>query len=262
MSFGPAVEAWRDLVTELAGEVPVEFVLAWMAPESAGNICARGAYSGSHVKEAGLAQTYFETASTRVHGVTSGELRAMCAGISQQLARPPTDDERRMHAQLAVDTIADHRAIADDRLAAAGVSWGEVDCWRLTKLAFALPCIPKYLPHLAQQGEDVGSWEAFRAVVTTQTLDGARALDAATACSGANYYTHWNHYFDVSEACAAGIALDGVATGTVLDDVLETIADTVQGLVGPEVGELVLLLLVPGAALVYGLLARGLRMPV
>jgi hypothetical protein len=65
-AYGPAVnygnasvEAWRDLITANAGTLPVEFLLAWLGPESNGNPC-----SWTSRSEAGIAQLDPENATS------------------------------------------------------------------------------------------------------------------------------------------------------------------------------------------------------
>src|SRR5205823_13668895 len=63
-AFAPAparpygVESWRPLVTEMAGDIPVEVLLRWIKHESGGNPCSTGKIVNGASIENGLFQLY------------------------------------------------------------------------------------------------------------------------------------------------------------------------------------------------------------
>src|SRR5438105_4912346 len=52
------VESWRPLVTEMAGDIPIEVLLRWIKHESGGNPCATGKIVNGASIENGLFQLY------------------------------------------------------------------------------------------------------------------------------------------------------------------------------------------------------------
>ncbi len=150
--FPPLIEQWRPWFERADAAIahgnpfpdpfPIDLALKWCALESGGNACATGKIVGDHVVEAGLAQTYFETPTTRVLGITSAELRALCPceGTSQN-GGVLTDHARQIHAQVAIGDMHSHRDRARARLAKAGVAVNEQtkDFACFVKLVHALP---------------------------------------------------------------------------------------------------------------------------
>jgi hypothetical protein len=148
----PAVEAWRDLVTEMAGTMPVEWLLAWIAYESGGYPCEltylgeAGIYQlmpGDNMTVAGTTPALQHpvppcAAGTGGHTVTRADL---------------TDDQAReqVRAGLAYADYCRKRARA--LLDKFGYDWPESDWsfWALAKQVFNLPGA---IPAMLQAGID------------------------------------------------------------------------------------------------------------
>lgn len=144
-TFPAAVEAWRPLVEEYAGDMPVNFLLACVRFESFGNPCALGKAG----VEAGLFQLYFPDDAR--FGATFQQLRAGCSGA--KLTRTLTDDERVRQVRTGCVMETSHRTKARNQVASNGLSWTEdtVDFWKLVKIQHGLPAVPKsFLPAYAR----------------------------------------------------------------------------------------------------------------
>lgn len=164
MAFAWAVEKWRpwvDRVQQLdLDPFPADLVLKWFELESGGNECSQG-FAG---KEAGLAQTYFDTPSTVKFGVTFDVLRRKCSGGTR--TQDLTDDDRLLHARVGVATCKEARGKARAKLSAVGVAWSEssFDFWAFVKLDHALPAVYAMLGPAKKAGA-AGSWSDFRGYV-------------------------------------------------------------------------------------------------
>jgi hypothetical protein len=152
--FNALVESWRPVMEERRGDVPIEFLLSWLAHESGGNACSTG-FAGQQFPdgqfkfEAGIGQAFFQASTrealnskTTFGGVTLAELRVGCNG--QTLTRPLTADEKEPHVVAFLGEVNSQRAKTRDQLDAAGISWPEEteDFWMAVKLQHNLPCIP------------------------------------------------------------------------------------------------------------------------
>lgn len=192
--FPPLIEQWRVWFEraqaadtdpdDVKDPFPIQRSLKWAALESGGNACATGRIQGDHVMEAGLAQTYFDTPTTRVFGITSAELRALCPceGVSQH-GGTPSDHAKQIHTEIALKDMRSHRARARARLAKAGVTWDEggLDFWCAVKLVHALPGLFSYLAHAKDAAGGTVTWALFKGYVQTRTQAELAAVDAGTA---------------------------------------------------------------------------------
>jgi hypothetical protein len=152
------VESWRPLVTEMAGDIPVEVLLRWIKRESGGNPCATGApaKTGSGSIENGLFQLYSPDDD---HLATPAQLHGLfCRG--QTCIRDLTLEEARIQVASGIAYVRICRERARAQLKQAGVTWDETgrDFWSLVKMQHNLPSIPKqYIPKLRPP-----SWSEFK----------------------------------------------------------------------------------------------------
>lgn len=136
----PAVEAWRDLVEKHAGDLPVEFLLAWIGWESGGDPCSWTSY-----QEAGIFQlmppdnlAQAGTTMAMMHpvppcGAGSGSPRGSRAQLSDDVA-----DEQ---VRAGVQYVNYCREYVRQKLAQFNYNWDESDYgfWALVKMVHALP---------------------------------------------------------------------------------------------------------------------------
>ena len=152
------VESWRPLVTEMAGDIPVEVLLRWIKRESGGNPCATGApaKTGGGSIENGLFQLYSPDDD---HLATPAQLHgSFCSG--QNYIRDLTLDEARIQVASGIAYVGSCRERARAQLKQAGVTWNEAgsDFWSLVKMQHNLPSVPKqYIPQLRPS-----SWADFK----------------------------------------------------------------------------------------------------
>lgn len=150
------VESWRPLVSEMAGDIPVEVLLRWIKHESGGNPCATGKLVDGVSIENGLFQLYSPDDD---HIATPAQLHgSFCSG--QACTRDLTLDEARIQVASGIAYVRICRTRARTQLAQAGVEWDETgsDFWSLVKMQHNLPSIPKvYIPKLRPS-----SWDEFK----------------------------------------------------------------------------------------------------
>lgn len=183
-TFSQTVEAWRPLVMQHGSDMPIDFLLAWIAHESGGRPCSIGAcgdaagttvkcsYAGAqYVKEIGLFQLYFSTptsTSPLTGGATYPELRAYCSGLGQTQTRALTSAEQIRQINSGLNYVRYERDKTRNQLAVVGVDWGSSkDFWKMVKLQHGLPSIPKaYLPKFKEKyGRGPTSWTEFVSIV-------------------------------------------------------------------------------------------------
>jgi hypothetical protein len=152
------VESWRPLVTEMAGDIPVEVLLRWIKHESGGNPCSTGApaKTGGGSIENGIFQLYSPDDD---HLATPAQLHgSFCSG--QTCTRDLTLDEARIQVASGIAYVRICRDRARAQLKQAGVTWDEAgtDFWSLVKMQHNLPSVPKqYIPKLRPS-----SWSEFK----------------------------------------------------------------------------------------------------
>lgn len=157
-SFRPSVEQWRPLMQRLAGDLPVDFLMAFIDEESGGNPCSLGIPN----VEAGIFQT-FHPPDDRF-GATFGQLRAACSG--PVLFRQMEPDEQELQVSSGVGLVRDLRNRARAALAAVGATWPEAttDFWNFVKLGHGLPAMQTDL--MRQMASSLGhaprTWNEFR----------------------------------------------------------------------------------------------------
>jgi hypothetical protein len=155
------VESWRPLVTEMAGDIPVEVLLRWIKRESGGNPCATGApaKSGGGSIENGIFQLYSPDDD---RFATPAQLNgAFCSG--QTCIRDLTLEEARIQVASGIAQVTSLRNLARAHLKAAGAVWqeGGSDFWSLVKMEHNIPVTCRdYLKTLRP-----ASWSEFKAGV-------------------------------------------------------------------------------------------------
>ena len=154
-SWPESVDQWRDLVNKYAGGIPVDFLLAWISRESAGNPCS---YTSLH--ESGIFQL-MPPDNTNQGGTTEAALRAACVGSTQTLARPLTDDENDEQVRSGVQYVNYARGVVHTVLP----DWDESDpdFWRMVKMVHVAPA------RVLQYGPGSSSWSDFVARASGST---------------------------------------------------------------------------------------------
>jgi hypothetical protein len=151
------VESWRPLVTEMAGDIPVEVLLRWIKHESGGNPCSTGKIVNGASIENGLFQLYSPDDD---HFATPAQLHgSFCSG--QNCIRDLTLEEARIQVASGIAYVRLCRERARAQLKKGGVSWDETgrDFWSLVKMQHNLPSVPQtYIPKLRP-----ASWSDFKA---------------------------------------------------------------------------------------------------
>ncbi len=169
VTFDAATEKWRDLVTRYAGDLPINFLLAWIQYESSGNPC-----DYTYLHESGIFQL-MPPDNTNIGGTSEAALRAACSGSSNQATRPLTDDERKEQVVSGIKYVNWARGVAHSKLDAAGVTWDEStpDFWMMVKQVFNLPGpIAGWLSNAtAQLGHPPATWGEMRSTITESSRD-------------------------------------------------------------------------------------------
>lgn len=164
MNFPVTVELWRPLVQRYAGDIPVDFLLAWIQKESNGNSC-----SWTKLREAGIFQLMAGD-NQRDGGTTEAALRAGCVGTTQQLSRSLSDAEANEQVRSGVQYVRFARDQTRKKLAAVGAKWDESasDFWRLVKWHHVAPAYTsRWLTAAASElGRPPANWAEFRRMAT------------------------------------------------------------------------------------------------
>jgi hypothetical protein len=138
--YGPAVnwgnqsvEDWRPLITKNAGTLPVDFLMAWLGPESNGNPC-----SWTSKSEAGIFQLDPENASNA--GTSTAEQHPVppCATGAETYSSfaALTDDQAQVQVSAGINYVNGCVAYTDAELAKYGYSIGagSADYWSFVKM--------------------------------------------------------------------------------------------------------------------------------
>lgn len=119
-TFPLTVEIWDSLLNKYRGDLPVNFLKAWMTRESNGNPC-----SWTSLREAGIFQL-MQGSNQSVAGTSEAALRAACQPApSQSVARPLTAAEAEEQVRSGVAYVNWARNYARAALARAGANWSE-----------------------------------------------------------------------------------------------------------------------------------------
>ena len=131
--FDASVERWRSRVAAAAGDLPVDFLLAWIQRESDGNPCS---YTSMH--ESGIFQL-MPPDNMITGGTTEAALRPACSG--QSATRSFTNAELDEQVRSGIRYVRAMRDVVRKKLAKTGVNWSESspDFWRVVKLQHAYP---------------------------------------------------------------------------------------------------------------------------
>lgn len=163
MAWATSVEKWRPLVAKHNNNLPIEFLLAWIAKESGGNPASLGA-----ITEVGIFQIDMQD-GPRYGGTLESLHRNFAAPSSQTLLRPLTDAEKVLQVTTGVAMVADYRDRSRARLAEVYANWpeGSSDFWSLVKWHHNLPAYTKPLlrDYVAANGAPPGTFDAWAAWV-------------------------------------------------------------------------------------------------
>lgn len=141
-----AVEAWRDDVAAQAGDLPHEFLMAWIAYESGGNPCEWTKYA-----EAGIFQLMPPDNIARAGTTMAAQhpVPPCAAGAGSSAGRSSlTDDQAYEQVRAGIAYVNYCRTVAHALLDKYGYTWSESDWsfWATVKMVFNLPgAIPKLL---------------------------------------------------------------------------------------------------------------------
>lgn len=208
----PAVQAWKDLVTQYGADLDsraVERLLTWIGIESCGNPCSldstrHEALLSGYVPDVGPMQLFFSSADAQIGGYTSAQLRTGCVGVSQ-IASNVTAAQRDTLMSVSIAWFRDRKSTIDSFLSSQGVNWSERDRWRYYKLlSHGLPALGYCAMYtvVAALGRGPTDWDEFRSTwdgLSLSTLQAAAADQSqenrCTACLGARYLwsTAWHN---------------------------------------------------------------------
>jgi hypothetical protein len=168
-------EAWRPLLTQYAGDIPVDALVAWIDEESGGNPCSLGMIENGVDIECGIFQL-MSPDNTNDGGTTCAALRASCAGpASASQARGLTDDERILQVTSGLRYVQVQRAAARQALASVRATWPENsgDFWALVKSRHGAPAVASdLLPAVAAKlGHAPSNWSEFVNTYTTMSAN-------------------------------------------------------------------------------------------
>lgn len=160
-TFRPSTEQWRPLVARMAGDLPVDFLMAFIDEESGGNVCSLGIPG----VEAGLFQTFHPSDDRQ--GATFSQLRTACSGSS--LVRELTSDEAQLQVQVGMNKVRELRERARATLRAVGATWLEAstDFWKWVKLGHGLPAMQADLMRQisGSLGRAPRTWDEYKDLV-------------------------------------------------------------------------------------------------
>jgi hypothetical protein len=133
MAFAAAVERWRPAVVKYAADWPTDYLLAWIARESGGGASHGGWHTS--LDERGVLQ---------VHPATAKDLGFTAEEWSYLSLFPGEEGfELDKHFRISAKVLPYYRRLADQRLAANGVSWSGRDYYTFAKLLHGLPVIAR-----------------------------------------------------------------------------------------------------------------------
>ncbi len=175
--FHPEVEVWRPVLEQECGEIDVDFCLAWLQRESDGQVCSTGLKTPDGFnKEAGIFQLFFEHPGDVQFGTTSEQQLAACRAGRRQFHQL-TDEDKRIQVRPGIAMIRKFRERALSELHDAGLTWGNQDVYRLTKMHHALPALTRaFIVKLKPS-----SFADYRARVTAMSFHEVEAISPAAA---------------------------------------------------------------------------------
>lgn len=184
------VESWRGIVSEKAGNIPVNFILKWIQVESDGNPCATGGHmaNSTDVKETGLFQFYYPDDYIKL-GLDTNHLRAYCgAKASQTCTRMLSGDEINYQIDAGLHYINLCRDKATHDLANVGASWSGTDYWMMVKMQHNSPALSS--PGLGRVyrilGKAPDNWRQYRDTVMANKSTWPAGYDSSTVAQVLN----------------------------------------------------------------------------
>jgi hypothetical protein len=210
VTFPARVEAWRPLLAQYAGDIPVDFLLAWVQRESNGNVC-----SYTRLRESGIFQL-MPPDNTNAGGTTEAALRTSCIGNTQLRLRPATPAENTLQVTSGIRYVEYARARTRAKLAAAGATWSESspDFWMAVKLYHALPSALNYLQTYTKiYGRPPRNWAEFTSVIPSADTRSLAWLENARWVGSFGLPTQGPITADPNEAAMTGdeVFLVGIA---------------------------------------------------
>lgn len=208
-----SVMRWRDLADQMRGDIPLEFILAWIRRESGGNQCAIGETGatdpGGQVLESGLFQLWSPD-NIKLAGTTVAKMRVGCGPVSSNRAtseaiiRNLTPDEAKEHMRAGIQYINHCRGVAASRLGKAGVTWprDSQDFWSAVKLVHALPGLLNPGQVAKKLGRPPKDWPEFKTVVLALDFS---AFDKGTARYKSQFMKILDNAEDVGGAVKTGV---------------------------------------------------------
>lgn len=193
-TFRASTEAWRDLVSSQAGDIPINFLMCWIDVESGGNPCDYETGAGS--PEVGIFQLMSPDNLARA-GTTIAQMQpsppclpnsitSIGTGANQGFASL-SSDQANEQVRAGIQYVTYCRQFARAALDAAGYTdgWTDQDAafWMLVKMVHVAPsAIPSQLVQVANQlGAPPTDWATWRAATTawpSHWLDVAQQVGA------------------------------------------------------------------------------------
>lgn len=133
------VEAWRDLITQQAGDIPVDFLVAWVGYESAGNACDYTVY-----QEAGAFQL-MPGDNMNTAGTTMAKMHPVppCTAGTRTIVpfSALSSDQASEQVRAGIQYVTYCRQYAHQQMDAYGYTWPESsgDFWILVKMVHVSP---------------------------------------------------------------------------------------------------------------------------
>ena len=126
MQFQPSVERHRKLVEKYAGDIPVDFLLAWMDKESNGKVDAV-----SPMGERGLFQVFPGDGEQKMLKLSDADFDKLLTSAD-------------FAVKIGVKAANYYKNFGDKLLKKAGATWRGGSVWKLVKLHHAVFGMPKY----------------------------------------------------------------------------------------------------------------------
>jgi hypothetical protein len=168
MPFSSSVERWRGPVSAVAGEIPVDFLLAWIDHESSG----RSTIPVSSIGERGAFQIYPDEAKQ------IGYSDAQFAALSTE-GDPPSGGS--LNADSGVRVARYYMGKANSVLSQVGADWGSSGSyWTLVKLFHGAPAVAKegMVAVSKYLGRAPSDWTEFAYYLTNLAQSGDPSLSA------------------------------------------------------------------------------------
>ena len=227
--FRDSAEAWRSLVTQLAGDLPTDFMIAWIDVESGGNPC-----DYTSLRESGISQLMYPDNLNTAHTTEAAQhpVPPCVAGTSSSASYSSlSPSQQNDQVQGMVTYVNAMRANAHAQLQAVGTDWDEStgDFWKLVKMNHVAPATipPALQAALAANGTPPPDWATFAQFasangVPTAWLSNASKVGAWGSSSGVSLADYSDILIDqitspfssaLGRVMLGVLALGGVALG-------------------------------------------------